>query len=128
MIQIFSQVYAFLAALPFIPFGLAWIIAYAALRNRRSSMLLAMDITVIFLVGAVTALFNDVFSSGFGFYLLLLLFLIIFGLLGNAQMRLKGRFHPAKILKSIWRLGFFALCGAYVLLLIVGITLQMGEQ
>ncbi len=117
-----------LSSLPFIPFGLAWGAAYVYSRNTRLSTLRAIDVTVLFLAYIVQAMFDEVFGIAFGKYLLLLLFLISFGLLGGLQMQIKGAFDPVKIIRSIWRLGFFVLSLLYLLLLIVGIAIHFSRS
>lgn len=114
--------YAILAIAPFVPFALVWTITYFYKKEKKLATKLAMDVTTFALVGIVAVLFNQVFQSNFGIYLLLLLFLLGFGILGNMQQRVKGRFDPKRTLRAVWRLGFLGLSTAYVLLMLVGIA------
>lgn len=119
------RMYAVFSVVPFVPFALVWAIAYMISKNKKVSLLRAMDISTFFLVGAVAVLYNLVFQSSFGLYFLLLLFLLIFGLIGNAQHRKYGQIQLAKIVRAIWRLGFFGLGAAYVLLMAAGLTMNL---
>ncbi len=80
-----------------------------------------MDVTTLFLIISVSALFNLTFNSSFGFYLILLLLLIGVGLVGSAQNRLKGRVDVQKMAKLIWRMSFVIMSFSYLLFTIIGI-------
>jgi uncharacterized Tic20 family protein len=82
----------------------------------------AMDVTTLFLIISVSALFNLTFNSSFGFYLILLLLLIGVGLVGSAQNRLKGRVDVQKMAKLIWRMSFVIMSFSYLLFTIIGIV------
>lgn len=108
--------------LPFFPF----LIVFAACRyilkmEKKKSLLAAMDITTAFLIFSVAALFNVIFTSRFGFYLILLLLLLSLGLIGGAQNRIKGKVDGKKLCRVVWRLTFIALILVYILLTIIGI-------
>jgi hypothetical protein len=119
------KAYAALALMPFLTFALVWGIVYFYKREKKIAMKRAMDVTTIFLIGVVSTLYNMVFQSTFGFYLLLLLFLIGFGLLGNIQQRTKGKVDLKRITRAIWRLGFIGLSAAYLLLTTIGLTINL---
>jgi len=116
------HVYAFSAAVPFLWFFVIWLAAYFRLRDGKRATKLAMDVTTLFLIGSVSEMFSQLFGSRFGFFLILLFFLIGYGLLGNFQYRVKGRLDHRKIVRILWRLGFFVLCAAYVLFLLIGLV------
>ncbi|MMZ64191.1 hypothetical protein D3C80_1877340 [compost metagenome] len=78
-----------------------------------------MDVTTLFLILAVSALFNNVFGSNFGFYLILLILLITLGLIGGAQNRLKGKVDIRRMLRAVWRLTFAGTGIAYVVLFLI---------
>jgi len=122
IMDVIIRFYAILAIAPFIPFAIVWMVVYFYKKEKKMATKLAMDVTTFALIGIVAVLFNQVFQSTFGLYLLLLLFLLGFGLLGNMQQRLKGRFDPKRTLRAVWRLGFLGLSAAYVLLMLVGIA------
>lgn len=118
---IFINVLTFLAVAPFVTFFVVWAISYLVYKSKKKATEMAMDITVFFLIAAVSAMFNEVFNTGVGFWLILLLLLLATGLLGNVQNRVKGRLDFAKLYRVIWRMGFLFLALVYVLLLLIGI-------
>lgn len=111
--------YAFLAVIPFVPFIFFWFLFYSIFRDKKKSTRLAMDITTLLLVGSVSFMFNKIFASGFGLYLILLFFLLAFGFIGNMQHRKTGSNDFSKIIKIIWRIGFVVLSLVYLVLLFV---------
>ena len=122
VVDIFIHIYAFLAIAPVLPFAVVWIVVYLYKKEKKLATKRAMDVTTALLFGVVAVLYNDVFGSTFGLYLLMLLFLLAFGLLGNLQQRTKGRFDLLRTVRAVWRLGFMGLTAAYVLLMTVGLT------
>lgn len=114
--------YAALAIVPFAVFILVWFGVYLYNRDKKAATKTAMDVTTFFLVGVVSALYNDVFQSTFGFYLLLLVALLCFGLLGNLQYRKRGKIDARRIVRAIWRIGFFSLSVAYLLLMLLSLA------
>lgn len=122
IVDAFIWLYAVLAIAPFLPFAFVWIAVYISRKEKKLATKRAMDVTTFALVGVVAVLYNDVFQSTFGLYLLLLLFLLGFGLLGNMQQRTRGRFDLMRTLRAVWRLGFLGLTAAYFLLMAIGIT------
>ncbi|HWO54590.1 MAG TPA: DUF3397 domain-containing protein [Paenibacillus cookii] len=114
--------FIFLSILPFFPFLLVYFIHYRWKHNKKASLKVAMDVTTLFLIISVSALFNLTFNSSFGFYLILLLLLIGVGLVGSAQNRLKGRVDVQKMAKLIWRMSFVIMSFSYLLFTIIGIV------
>lgn len=108
-----------LAMVPIIPFGLAYFIHYYVKRDKKTALKLAMDVTTLFLILSVSALFNNVFHSTFGFYLILLILLVVGGLIGGAQTRLKGKVDGRKLVRVVWRLAFAGTGLAYILLFLI---------
>ena len=119
--DVVKQAYGYLSVLPFIPFAAVYIGTYLYSRDRKQSIRMAMDVTMVFLIGSVSGLFNQLFGGSFGFYGILLVMLICAGLLGNLQYRTKGRFDPVRIIRVIWRIGFFVLALLYIIFLIIGL-------
>lgn len=78
-----------------------------------------MDVSTLFFILAAAALFNIVFKSGFGLYLIVLILLIAAGLIGGAQNRLKGKVDIKRLLRAVWRLAFAGTGVAYVLLFLI---------
>ncbi|MNO70944.1 hypothetical protein D3C76_618450 [compost metagenome] len=108
-----------LSIIPIAPFLLVYFITYYLKKDKKRSITLAMDVTTLFLILAVSALFNNVFGSNFGFYLILLILLITLGLIGGAQNRLKGKVDIRRMLRAVWRLTFAGTGIAYVVLFLI---------
>lgn len=123
-IDAIARIYAVLAVVPYIPFLLVWFVVYFLKKEKKLATKWAMDVTTAFLIGVVAALYNTIFQSTFGFYLLLIFFLLAFGLLGNFQYRSKGRADLRRIARAVWRLGFLGLTAAYLVLIIINAALH----
>jgi len=96
-----------LATFPVIPFLITFF-AYGIIQPERKKVIrLAMDVTTIFLIINVAALFNILFNSKFGLYLIIIVMLIAAGLLGNALYRKHGKLLWKRVIRVIWRLTFF---------------------
>ncbi|WP_410768031.1 DUF3397 domain-containing protein [Fontibacillus sp. BL9] len=108
-----------LAIMPVIPFVLVYFIASYVKKDKKAAVKLAMDVTTVFLILSVSALFNNVFGSNFGFYLILLVLLIATGLIGGAQNRLKGKVDMRRLVRAVWRLTFAGTGVAYILLFLI---------
>jgi hypothetical protein len=119
--DVVKQAYGYLAVMPVIPFAAVYLGTYLLSRDRKQSLRLAMDVTMVFLIGSVSGLFNQLFGGSFGFYGILLVMLISAGLLGNLQYRTKDRLDPVRIIRVIWRIGFFVLALLYIIFLIFGL-------
>ncbi|WP_028561629.1 DUF3397 domain-containing protein [Paenibacillus pinihumi] len=115
------KVYAFLAAVPIIPFIIIYFGSKAATGDKKKAVRLAMDITTALLIGCVAVLFDMVFNSSFGIFGILLLLLIGGGLMGNLQHRTKGALDIKRITRAVWRLSFFMMSVMYILLMLIGI-------
>src|SRR5690606_19526224 len=114
------HIYAVMAIVPMIPFAIAWFVVYAYKKEKKLATKRAMDVTTALLFGVVAVLYNEVFQSNFGLYLLLLIFLLGFGLLGNMQQRTKGKVDFRRTARAVWRLGFMGLSAAYIVLMMAG--------
>ncbi|MGZ7443671.1 DUF3397 domain-containing protein [Paenibacillus sp. TH7-28] len=108
------------AMIPVIPFLLVYFIYYyGGKREKKAAIMLAMDVTTLFLILGAAALFNNVFHSTFGFYLIVLILLVASGLIGGAQTRLKGKVDVRRLLRAVWRLAFAGTGVAYILLFLI---------
>jgi hypothetical protein len=116
-----QTVYTFLALVPFVTFFAAWGIVYGMSKDKKKSTSVAIDVTTLFLIGSVSVLTKKVLGSEMGLWIVVLLFLIAGGLIGNLQNRLKGKIDPLKIIRALLRLGFVVLSACYVLLLCIGL-------
>lgn len=117
-----------LSVLPFIPFFLVYFVAIYMKKEKKTAIKLAMDVTTVFLILSVSALFNNVFGSKFGFYLILLILLIAVGLIGGAQNRMKGKVDVRRLMRAVWRLTFAGTGLAYVLLFLISIFTYITAQ
>ncbi|TBL78135.1 DUF3397 domain-containing protein [Paenibacillus thalictri] len=121
IVQWFSQIYSFMAVIPFIVFIILWGILYGITKDKKRATRTSMDVTAVLLIGSVSMMIKQIFGTSFGFWFLLLFFLVCAGLLGNLQNRTKGAVDLAKIAKVLLRLGFMLLSVCYILLLVIGV-------
>ncbi|MHA0855832.1 DUF3397 domain-containing protein [Paenibacillus sp. CMAA1364] len=105
--------------LPFFPFLFVYFIHLKWKNNKRNALLIAMDITTIFLIVAVSALFNNIFDNQFGFYLILLFLLIGVGMIGGAQNRMKGKVDVTRMVRAVWRMTFVIMMCSYVIFTVI---------
>mgnify|MGYP001201178846 CR=1 FL=1 len=120
--NIILQLYAVLALLPFVSFFLFWAIAYAVKKERKKATQIAMDVTTLLLVGIVSSGIDNVFPNFIGgIWIVILIFLLMAGLIGNAQNRIHGQVDVRRLLRAVWRIGFFILAVAYILLVLIGL-------
>lgn len=110
-----------MSLIPVIPFVLVYFLALRWRKDRKKAVMLAMDVTTLFLLFAVSALFNNTFQSRFGFYLILLVLLIAAGLIGSAQTRWKGRVDARRLVRVVWRLAFVSMSFCYVVFTFFGL-------
>lgn len=121
-------IYVFLAFVPFVAFFITWFIVYGFSRNKRQSTYWSMDVTTLFLIGSLAYMSRAVFQSSWLLWIVILLFLIAAGVLGNLQNRIRGKLNVLKIAKTLSRLGFLVLTALYVLLMAIGIGKSMLIQ
>ena len=120
--NLFINLYALLGTVPFLVFPLVGLAAYAVVNDKKIAIRFAMDVTTFILIGSVSALYDHLFGTEIkGFWILLFILLVLTGLLGNAQNRMRGKVNPQKLLRAIWRIGFLVLVFFYVLLIIISI-------
>lgn len=111
-----------MSVVPVIPFILVYIIVTLRKKDRKQAIRLAMDVTTLFLLISVSALFNILFNTKFGFYLILLLLLITAGLIGGAQNRWKGQVDGKRLLRVVWRLTFVTMSISYIIFTFFGLA------
>lgn len=117
--DIFKYTFTSLATFPIIPFLITFF-AYGIFQpNKKIVIRLAMDITTIFLIFNIGALFNDIFKSELGLYLLLIIMFIAAGLLGNALYRKHGQLLWKRVLRIIWRLTFFLTALLHIIFMLI---------
>jgi uncharacterized membrane protein YdjX (TVP38/TMEM64 family) len=116
-----------LCLIPIIPFLIIYFIGKGLKKDKKKTFMLAMDVTTFFLLLSVSALFNNLFDNGFGFYLILLIVLISTGLIGGAQNRLKGKVDGKRLFRAVWRLSFFFMSVGYLLFMFVGLIKYISQ-
>jgi hypothetical protein len=121
VVRFLVHLYALSATLPFVSFAVVWLASYLWRRNNKKAIKLAMDVTTLSLIGSVSYLFFQLFHTKFGFYFIVLFFLVGYGLAGNYQYRKKGKIDHVRIVRVLWRLAFFGLSVLYVLLAVAGL-------
>ncbi|MEW9698114.1 DUF3397 domain-containing protein [Paenibacillus sp. SI8] len=119
--EFLKSIYAFLAVAPFITFIVLWFLVYVLLKDKKMTTRLTMDLTTFFLVGSVSIMWNRLFQTSFGFWLIMLVLLVAFGMIGGYQTRLKGKTDLVKVSRLVWRMGFLGLSALYIVLFLVHI-------
>lgn len=125
--EILSNSIIALSIIPIFPFLLIYLISIFLKKDKKKSFLVAMDVTTLFLLLSVSALFNNIFQSTFGFYLILLIVLIAAGLIGGAQNRLKGQVDGKRLLRAVWRLSFLFMSVGYLVFMFVGLIKYISQ-
>lgn len=116
-------IFIVLSMFPFIPFLFIWSILWFRSRDKKTAVNLAIDGTVPFLIFSVSAMYDETVGTQFnGIYLILLFLLLLTGLIGNLQHRIKGEINKKKLFRAVWRIAFMVLAPSYVLLVIAGIV------
>ncbi|MBY0012704.1 DUF3397 domain-containing protein [Paenibacillus typhae] len=117
--ELLQNSFVTLGVIPVVPFLIVYFIGIGLRKDKKKTLLLAMDVTTLFLLLSVSALFNILFNAKFGFYFILLIVLISAGLIGGAQNRIKGKVDGRRLFRAVWRLAFFFLGVLYVLFLFI---------
>ncbi|NEW05256.1 DUF3397 domain-containing protein [Paenibacillus sp. SYP-B3998] len=120
-IDFLLNIYAFLAVAPFITFVVLWFLVYLLLKDKKMATRLTMDLTTVFLIGSVSIMWNQLFHSTFGFWLIVLVLLIAFGMIGGYQTHLKGKTDLLKVSRVVWRITFLGLSAMYIVLFFLNI-------
>lgn len=116
-----SDLFAVFSGLPFVSF-LIILIVFSFFLPKNKAFLFAIDLTNILLIISITAMYRMSFDSRMGVWWILLLYLILAGLLGGLQARLRGSVDIRRLIKAVWRLGFFVLSIVYLVYLVLGIV------
>ncbi|MCM3632251.1 MULTISPECIES: DUF3397 domain-containing protein [Paenibacillus] len=105
-----------IATIPILPFIIVFIGYEIFIKDRKRAIRMAMDVSTIFFILNVGALFNQLFHIGFGIYGILLVMIIGAGLLGNIHYRKSGNIPWKRIVRVIWRVTFFIMVLLYLIL------------
>lgn len=121
--NLLQSVFAAAAIVPFVTFVILHIILTRYMNDKKRAKSLTIDITTALLIISVSAMFNVIFSPAInGIWIIVLAFLVAFGLAGGAQTRNRGQVNLSKTFRMIWRIGFLLLSVLYILFLLIGIV------
>lgn len=115
-----------LSVIPIVPFLIVFSLE-KGLKKIKENFYARYGRDHIFLLLSVSALFNNIFNSGFGFYLILIIVLISAGLIGGAQNRMKGKVDGKRLFRAVWRLSFFFMSVGYLLFMFVGLITYISQ-
>jgi hypothetical protein len=116
-----SNFIALVVTLPFMAFLLLYLGFYLFFQERQPALKWSIDITMLLLIFSVAVMYNTIFESSFGFWLILIVLIILVGVLGGLQNQIRGVMNIPKLIKGAWRLGFLLLTFSYFLLFFWGI-------
>jgi len=105
-----------IATLPILMFIVVYFGYGFFIKDRKRAIRMAMDVSTVFFILNVGALFNHLFSNKFGLYVILLVMIIGAGLLGNIYYRKSGAVPWKRIVRVVWRVTFFVTVLLYVVL------------
>ncbi|GFR37458.1 hypothetical protein PRECH8_07540 [Insulibacter thermoxylanivorax] len=126
LIQVIQSIFALATIIPFVTFIILRVVLNRLMEDKKRAKDITIDVTTALLIFSVSAMFNVIFEPGIsGIWILLLAFLIAFGLAGGAQTRQQGQVDLAKTLRLIWRVGFLVLSLLYVIFFFIGIGQSM---
>ncbi len=126
LIQVIQSIFALATIIPFVTFIILRVVLSRLMEDKKRAKDITIDVTTALLIFSVSAMFNVIFEPGIsGIWILLLAFLIAFGLAGGAQTRQQGQVDLAKTFRIIWRVGFLVLSLLYVIFFFVGIGQSM---
>ncbi|MFC6331374.1 DUF3397 domain-containing protein [Paenibacillus septentrionalis] len=117
MWDIIKYIFSAIATFPILPFIIVFIGYELYSKDRKRSIRMAMDVSTVFFILSVGALFNELFNSGFGLYGIMLAMIIGAGLLGNAHYRKNGTIPWKRMLRVIWRVAFFVTAFLWLVLI-----------
>lgn len=113
--------YALLATFSFAWFILVWAAARLRTRDARRAMRVAMDASTAPLAGSVYGLSIIVFGGPAVFFAAVLVLLLLFGWMGNAEKRATGSVRYGRLFRAVWRAAFLLFAPLDVGLLAAGL-------
>jgi hypothetical protein len=120
-INFIEIIYKAIAYIPHLTFIVMWFLIYFINHDKKKSTQWAIDITTVLLLGTVAMQMHKLFNSWFGFWLMVLMILLVTGFIGRQQNNLRGFVHFPRILKILSRIGFVVLSLFYVILLLISL-------
>lgn len=121
---LFSSLFGTVVLLPFIVTFLTLIIFKKMGRAPVSVIGITADITTFFLLLSVFFIARTIFGSGAGYVVFTIVIIVTIAFTIYERMKSK-EFRILRLLRNAWRLLFILFAIAYVLLLMLGITLQI---
>lgn len=117
-----QSIFAIAAILPFVTFVILYFVLNYYMEDKKRAKTLTIDVTTALLIISVAAMFDVIFQPSMrGIWIILLILLVAFGLIGGAQSRNRGQVDLQKAFRTIWRISFLLLSVLYVIFLFVGI-------
>lgn len=117
-----QSIFAIAAIIPFVTFVILYLVLNYYMDDKKRAKTLTIDVTTALLIISVSAMFDVIFQPSMrGIWIILLIFLVAFGLIGGAQTRNRGQVNLQKTFRMIWRIGFLLLSVLYIIFLFVGI-------
>lgn len=115
---------AIIIILPVVVFVLTLFLARFKFRKPQRRIMLAADLSTIFLIIAVHFFMIVIFNRSFLLYILLFLFILGIVIVVLAAKK-EGEIQFCKILRGYWRLCFFIFALLYVVLYLYGIIYSL---
>ncbi|EAH4447861.1 DUF3397 family protein [Listeria innocua] len=115
---------AIIIILPVVVFVLTLFVARFKFRKPQRRIMLAADLSTIFLIIAVHFFMIVIFNRSFLLYILLFLFILGIVIVVLAAKK-EGEIQFRKILRGYWRLCFFIFALLYVVLYLYGIIYSL---
>jgi len=129
LFQAVSTLLNILITFPIIGFVLVFVAVQWWKKDRKKSLVWAVNITNLLLIQAVAVSYEVIWpNAGSAWWLVLGLFGGLIVLLAWLQIRLRGRISLKRISFSAWRLSFLVFCLTYLFLFGTGVwkTLQLS--
>jgi len=120
--------YALLATFSFGWFLFVWAAVRLYTRDARRAVRIAMDATTAPLAGSVYGLSVIVFGRPAVFFAAVLVLMLLFGWMGNAEKRATGRVRYGKLFRAVWRAAFLLFAPLEVGLLAAGLWKYASGQ
>lgn len=120
VVSLFVNVFAAMAAIPFLSFALVYIITLRLTQQKKRAMHWSMDVTTVLLIMAVGALWQYIWGSSVGWWVLLGLLLLLYVTLALLQIWLKGKLDWERLGRGGWRLSFILFSTLYLIFFVIG--------
>ncbi|MCA1053411.1 DUF3397 domain-containing protein [Rossellomorea aquimaris] len=126
MASIFSTVIAIFVIIPFLGYFISFVIAKEVMKNHRSAVHLAIDVTTFLLMVSVHFIVIAIWGTSY-LWVILLCIACVGMIFAVIYWKAKGEIHFPKILRGVWRINFLLFVTAYITLMITGLILRILE-